>query len=372
MSTDSSQTQPLPAGINSIKIFVHLYSINGNMTYTHTLRYDHVILDATFIRSQSYHERSQHDFGQSTLGHFFVRKATGHLVLTSAESSPKGPTLFPFMRVHCDKLITNSGPSAPERERPSARTQDRQKGEGSSKNKTVLIEHISASFTTFFKSGELTQDLTTRTFLYQSQCQRKYLLKIWVLIIRPFYPVVNNISISLISESLVYILYRIHSSSSHRCARYQHCNVLNNINRKFASVSQNYSMRFYENKVMEFYSSLVPHSYESNASLFIASRYKVDLSQKIRSVAKEKKGKETTLICPGRKVDKHLFLLTPNIFQAVCALRGMPSISVPLVAGLMTSTERGYVAVIDYNYDIIVDKFLYYRMLLLVFRMLRK
>ena len=178
----------------------------------------------------------------------------------------------------------------------------------------------------------------------------------------------NNISISLIFELLVYILCRIHSSSFHQCVKYQHYNVLNNINGKFASVSQKYSMGFYENKVMEFYSSLVPHSYESIVSLSIASRCKVDLSQKTGSAAKEKKGKETILICPGRKVDKNLFLLTSNSFQAVCALRGMQSISVPLVAGLFTSAGWGYVAVIDYyyKYDIIVDIILYYCILLLV------
>ena len=77
------------------------------------------------------------------------------------------------------------------------------------------------------------------------------------------------------------------------------------------------------------------------------------------------------MICPGRKVDKYLFLLTPNIFQAVCTLRGMQSISVPLVAGLMTSAKWGYVAVIDYYYDIIVDIILFCK-LLLVSKTLRK
>ena len=176
----------------------------------------------------------------------------------------------------------------------------------------------------------------------------------------------NNISISLILDSFVCIMCRIHSSSVHQCVKYQHYNVLNNINEKFASVSQNYSMGFYENKVMDFYSSSVLHSFESDSSSLIASRNKADFSQISRSAAEEKKGKETISICPGWKVDKHLFLLTPNTFQAVCALRGMQSISVPLVAGLMTSAERGDVAVIDYKYDIIADIILYYYCMLLL------
>ena len=106
-------------------------------------------------------------------------------------------------------------------------------------------------------------------------------------------------------------------------------------------------------------------------SSLILSRYKVDNVHNQTSAKEEKKGMKITLICQGQKVDRYLFFLKTNIFQAMFTSRGVHGISVPLVAGLMTSTGGDGVAVIDYKNDIIVDVNLYC-ILLLVSKMLRK
>ena len=102
-------------------------------------------------------------------------------------------------------------------------------------------------------------------------------------------------------------------------------------------------------------------------SSLILSRYKVDYARNQTSAKEEKKGLKITLICQGRKVDRYLFFLKTNIFQAMFTSRGGHGISVPLVAGLTTSARESGVAVIDFINDIIVDAKLYC-ILLLVFK----